>query len=293
MAITAALVKELRERTQAGMMECKKALVETNGDIDAAAEYMRKAGLAKADKKSGRTAAEGQIVIKTSADSKVAVIIEINCETDFVTKGDDFQKFAADVAETAIANQPDNIDALLSQSLASGSTVADAAKALIAKIGENINVRRYEKMAAANGVVGSYLHGARIGVITELDSDNVGLAKDLSMHIAASKPVCVNSDGVSADLISKEKEIYTAQAAESGKPAEIVEKMVTGRIAKFLKEITLVGQPYVKDPDTTVEKLLKQNNANVLGFHRFEVGEGIEKKQENFAEEVMAQVKGS
>jgi len=293
MAITAALVKELRERTQAGMMECKKALVETNGDIDAAAEYMRKAGLAKADKKSGRTAAEGLIVIKASADNKIAVIIEINCETDFVTKGDDFLNFTTEVAEMAIANQPDNIDALLSQNLASGSTVADAAKALIAKIGENINVRRYQKIASSNGVVGSYLHGARIGVITELDSDNIGLAKDISMHIAASKPVCVSSDEVSQDIINKEKEIYTAQASESGKPAEIVEKMVTGRVAKFLKEITLLGQPYVKDPDTTVEKLLKQNNTNVLGFSRFEVGEGIEKKQENFAEEVMAQVKGS
>ncbi|NOZ53464.1 MAG: elongation factor Ts [Gammaproteobacteria bacterium] len=292
MAITAALVKELRERTQAGMMECKKALVETNGDIDAAVEYMRKAGLAKADKKSGRTAAEGQIVIETSADQKTVVIIEINCETDFVIKSDDFQQFASQIAALAIANQPDNINALLGMTMDSGSTVAEATKSLIAKVGENINVRRYAKITS-NGVLGSYLHGTRIGVITELEGGDIGLAKDIAMHIAATKPVCVSSDEVSDDIINKEKEIYTAQAAESGKPADIVEKMVTGRIAKFLKEITLMGQSYVKDPDITVEKLIKKNKAKVLGFYRFEVGEGIEKKEENFAEEVMAQVKGS
>ncbi|WP_455223114.1 translation elongation factor Ts [Kaarinaea lacus] len=293
MAITAALVKELRERTQAGMMECKKALVETNGDIEAAIEYMRKAGLAKADKKSGRTAAEGAIVSRTSDDGKAAVIVEINCETDFVTKGDDFQNFASEVADLAIKNLPDDIDGLLNLKVSSGDTVADATKALIAKIGENISVRRYVKAQTDSGVIGTYLHGSRIGVVTTLKGGNEELAKDIAMHVAASKPVCVSSEQVPQDVIEKEKEIYSAQAAESGKPADIIEKMVMGRINKFLKEITLLGQPFVKDPDMTVEKLLKDANAMVENFYRLEVGEGVEKKEENFADEVMAQVKGS
>jgi len=293
MAITAALVKELRERTQAGMMECKKALVETNGDIDAAIEYMRKAGLAKADKKSGRTAAEGTIVSRTSDDGKAAVIVEVNCETDFVTKGDDFQNFANEVVDLAIKNLPDDLDGLLALKMASGDTVADATKALIAKIGENINVRRYVKAATDSGVIGTYIHGNRIGVVATLSGGNEDLAKDIAMHVAASKPVCVSEKEVPADVIAKEKEIYSAQAAESGKPADIIEKMVMGRISKFLKEVTLLGQPFVKDPDQTVEKLLKAANASVEAFHRLEVGEGIEKKTENFADEVMSQVKGS
>ncbi len=293
MAITAALVKELRERTQAGMMECKKALVETNGDIEAAVEHMRKAGLAKADKKSGRTAAEGTVVCKASDDGKAAILVEVNCETDFVTKGEDFQNFANEVAELAIKNLPDNIDGLLALKMASGDTVADATKALIAKIGENINVRRYSKTVTDGGIIGSYLHGTRIGVLTSIKGGDEGLAKDIAMHIAASKPICVSSDEVPAEVIEKEKEIYTAQAAESGKPADIIEKMVMGRINKFLKEITLTGQPFVKDPDQTVEKLLKAANATVESFFRLEVGEGIEKKQENFADEVMSQVKGN
>ena len=293
MAITAALVKELRERTQAGMMECKKALVETNGDIDAAIEYMRKAGLAKADKKSGRTAAEGTIVSRTSNDGKASVIVEVNCETDFVTKGDDFQNFANEVADLAIQNLPDDIDGLLNLKMASGDTVAEATKALIAKIGENINVRRYMKAVTDSGVIGTYLHGSRIGVVATLNGGDAALAKDIAMHVAASKPVCVSADDVPQDVIDKEKDIYSAQAAESGKPADIVEKMVMGRINKFLKEITLLGQPFVKDPDVTVEKLLKDASAVVESFYRMEVGEGIEKKEENFADEVMAQVKGN
>lgn len=293
MAITAALVKELRERTQAGMMECKKALVETNGDIEAAIEYMRKAGLAKADKKSGRTAAEGAIVSRTTDDGKAAVVVEINCETDFVTKGDDFQKFTNEVADLAIKNLPDDLNGLLNLKMASGETVADATKALIAKIGENITVRRYVKAVTDKGVIGTYLHGSRIGVVAQLSGGTEELAKEIAMHVAASKPVCVSSEQVPQDVIEKEKEIYSAQAAESGKPAEIIEKMVLGRINKFLKEITLLGQPFVKDPDVTVEKLLKDANAMVEAFYRLEVGEGIEKKEENFADEVMAQVKGS
>ena len=293
MAITAALVKELRERTQAGMMECKKALVETNGDIDAAIEYMRKAGLAKADKKSGRTAAEGTIVSRTSDDGKAAILVEVNCETDFVTKGDDFQNFANEVGDLAIKNLPDDLDSLLNLKMASGDTVAEATKALIAKIGENINVRRYVKAETDSGVIGTYLHGSRIGVVATLNGGDADLAKDIAMHVAASKPACVSADDVAADVIEKEKEIYTAQAAESGKPADIIEKMVMGRVNKFLKEITLLGQPFVKDPDMTVEKLLKNADAMVEAFHRLEVGEGIEKKEENFADEVMSQVKGS
>jgi elongation factor Ts len=292
MAITAALVKELRERTGAGMMECKKALVETDGDIDVAIEHMRKTGLAKADKKAGRTAAEGLVVFKCSDDGKKAAMVEVNCETDFVTKGDDFINFANAVAQAALEGEPADIDALLALPLEGGDSVADTTKALIAKIGENMNVRRFVTKTT-DGVLGAYLHGGRIGVMVELQGGDAALAKDIAMHIAASKPACVSEADVPAELIEKEKEIFAAQAAESGKPAEIIEKMVGGRIKKFLKEVTLLGQPFVKDPDQTVEQLLKAAGATVVGFDRLEVGEGIEKKVENFAEEVMAQAQGS
>lgn len=292
MAITAALVKELRERTGAGMMECKKALVETDGDIDVAIEHMRKTGLAKADKKAGRTAAEGLVVFKSSADGKKAALVEVNCETDFVTKGDDFINFANAVAEAVLESEPADIDALLALPLQGGDSIADTTKALIAKIGENMNVRRFVTKST-DGVLGAYLHGGRIGVMVELQGGDEALAKDIAMHIAASKPACVSEADVPAELIEKEKEIFSAQAAESGKPAEIIEKMVDGRIKKFLKEVTLLGQPFVKDPDQTVEQLLKAAGATVVGFDRLEVGEGIEKKVENFAEEVMAQAQGN
>jgi elongation factor Ts len=292
MAITASLVKELRDRTSAGMMECKKALVETNGDIEAAVEYLRKTGLAKADKKADRTAAEGLIVVETSADAKSAAMVEVNCETDFVAKDDNFKSFAKEVASIVLNNKPADIEALMAATMKSGDSVQDALKGLIAKIGENMSVRRFSLLESKTGTLNHYLHGSRIGVLVEVDGGSDELAKDLAMHIAASKPVCISAEQVSPELIDKEKEIFTAQAAESGKPADIVEKMVTGRINKFLKEITLLGQPFVKDPDTTVEKLLKNNSAKVAAFTRFEVGEGIEKKQENFADEVMAQVKG-
>ena len=292
MAITAALVKELRERTGAGMMECKKALVETNGDIDAAIEQMRKAGLAKADKKAGRTAAEGLVAIKTSSDGKQAAIVEVNSETDFVAKGDDFINFADAIAARVLSSKPADLDALMAMPLEEGgASVEDARKALIAKLGENMSVRRFE-LVDTNGVAASYMHGSRIGVLVELEGGDDALGRDLAMHIAASRPVCVDESEVSAELIEKEKEIFSAQAAESGKPADIITKMVDGRIKKFLQEITLVGQPFVKDPDQTVEKLLKAAGAKVIRFIRFEVGEGIEKKTENFADEVMAQVKG-
>ncbi len=292
MAITASLVKELRERTGAGMMECKKALVETDGDIEGAIDLMRKSGAAKADKKSGRTAAEGLIVFKSSADNKNAVMVEINCETDFVTKGDDFLNFSSAVAQIALDQKPADIDALLALSYEGGESIADATKTLIAKVGENMNVRRFSSRTT-DGVLGYYSHGGRIGVLVELQGGDETLAKDIAMHVAASNPNCVSEDDVSAELIEKEKEIFSAQAAESGKPPEIVEKMVGGRINKFLKEITLLNQPFVKDPDQTVEQLVKAAGATVVGFDRLEVGEGIEKKVENFAEEVMAQAQGS
>jgi len=270
MAITAALVKELRERTGAGMMECKKALVETNGDIEGAIELMRKTGLAKADKKAGRIAAEGLIVFKASDDGKRAVMVEVNCETDFVTKGDDFVNFANRVAETALKEQPADIDALLATPIDGGDSVADTTKALIAKIGENTNVRRFVSRST-DGVLGCYLHGGRIGVMVELQGGDEALARDIAMHVAASNPACVSEADVPAELIEKEKEIFK----------------------KYLKEVTLLGQPFVKDPDQTVEQLVKNAGATVVGFERLEVGEGIEKKTENFAEEVMAQARGN
>lgn len=292
MEITAALVKELRERTGAGMMECKKALVEMKGDIDAAAEHMRKTGMAKADKKAGRAAAEGLVIIKTSADQKTAAIVEVNCETDFVAKDENFRNFVDAIADKVLAAKPADLDALLAMPLEGGLSVEDSRKALIARIGENMNVRRFT-LVNAKGKVSSYMHGTRIGVVVDLEGGSDELGKDIAMHIAASKPICVDESGVSQDLIAKEKEIYTAQAQESGKPADIIEKMVMGRVQKYLKEVTLLGQPFVKDQDQTVDKLLKGAKAKVVSFVRYEVGEGLEKKSENFAEEVMAQVKGS
>ncbi len=290
MAITAAMVKELRERTSAGMMECKKALVETDGDMEAAADILRKAGAAKADKKAGRVAAEGVITIV--GDNNTMVILEVNCETDFAAKNEDFLAYADAVAKRVLSDRPADVDALNALPLNDGgASVADSLKELIAKVGENMSVRRFELVEGDN--LGNYLHkvgpSARIGVVATLEGGDEALAKDIAMHVAASKPQFIDSDGVDPAVLEKEKTILTEQAAESGKPAEIVEKMVMGRVNKFLKEITLVGQPFVKDPDTTVEKLLKANNAKVVGFTRFELGEGIEKKEENFAEEVMAQ----
>lgn len=292
MAITAALVKELRERTGAGMMECKKTLVETDGDIEAAIELMRKAGMAKADKKADRVAAEGTIAMARSEDGKKAVLVEVNCETDFVAKGDEFTAFAAKVAAAALSSGAATAEALAETAIDGGASVEETRKALIAKIGENITVRRVSLVESA-GVVGAYLHGTRIGVLAAVEGGDEELARDIAMHVAASKPECVSDEQVPAELIEKEKEIFAAQAAESGKPPEIIEKMVTGRIAKFLKEITLVGQPFVKDPDQTVGKLISSKGATVTGFTRLEVGEGIEKKEEDFVAEVMAQAKGA
>jgi elongation factor Ts len=290
MNITAAMVKELRERTASGMMECKKALVEADGDMELAIENMRKAGLAKADKKSGRIAAEGLIGAKVSADGKVAVMVDINCETDFVAKADDFVGFVNDVTSVLVDSDISTEEQLLAAPLASGQTVDEVRRGLIVKLGENIAIRRFEKYASSTGGNACYLHGSKIGVLVELADNAPDLGKDIAMHVAAFKPVCVNESEVSAADIEKEKEIFSAQAAESGKPADIIEKMIGGRIKKFLAEVTLVGQAFVKDDKVTVGQLVKAKNTQVVRFTRFEVGEGIEKKQENFAEEVMAQV---
>ncbi|SRR5690606_35989551 len=292
MAISAALVKELRDRTGSGMMECKNALTETNGDIEAAIELMRKRGLAKADKKAGRTAAEGLIVVALSDDGRQGAMVEVNCETDFVAGGDDFRDFAQAVGQKVLEADPADLDALNALDLG-GKSVNDTRLELVAKIGENIQVRRFTRFQTDAGRITSYLHGARIGVMVELEGGSDELGKDIAMHVAASRPICVEEKDVPAEVVEKEREILIAQAEESGKPREIVEKMVQGRISKFLAEMTLVGQPFVKDPDQTVGKLLKGAGAKVTRFARFEVGEGIEKKQENFADEVMAQVRGS
>ncbi len=292
MNITADSVKQLRERTGAGMMECKKALVEANGDLESAAEIMRKSGLAKADKKAARVAAEGRIVYAGSSDGHVGVLVEVNCETDFVARETDFVAFADAVAAAALASGAESVDAVLAATGADGVPLEERRRALIAKIGENITVRRLQRVTSA-GVLGSYLHGTRIGAIVALDGGDVTLARDLAMHVAAINPQFVDSSQVPAEQLAKEREILVAQASGEGKPAAIVEKMVDGRIRKFLAEITLVGQPFVKDPDTSVEKLLKAATASVKAFARLEVGAGIEKKQDNFAEEVMATVKSS
>ncbi len=295
MAITAAQVKELRERTGAGMMECKKALVETGGDIEAAIEAMRKSGQAKAAKKAGRTAAEGVVVIRLSDDGRRAAMAEVNCETDFVAKDDNFTSFAEAVAERVLNSDLADVEALLAAPLHEGeaTSVNDAREALVAKLGENMTVRRFVRMAAGEGHIYSYRHGVRIGVLVEMAGGDEVLGRDIAMHIAASRPEYVSADQVPEAVLAKEREIFTAQARDSGKPDNIIEKMVGGRLRKFLGEITLLGQPFVKDPDQSVEKLLKKASAQVLQFQRYEVGEGIEKRVENFAEEVMAQAAGA
>ena len=294
MAISAAQVKELRQRTGCGMMECKNALVENDGDMDAAAEALRKAGLAKADKKAGRVAAEGVIAMEVSDDATQAVMVEVNSETDFVAKKDEFRSFAQAVARRVMSDAPGDLDGLLAMPLGDGgASVEEARRGLVATIGENINVRRFVRREAGAGRLSSYLHGSRIGVLVEVEGGEPELAKDIAMHIAASRPVCVDESGVPQSMLDKEREIFVAQAQASGKPAEIIDKMVNGRIRKFLAEVTLLGQPFVKDPDQTVSQLLKSAGATVHGFDRLELGEGVERKTENFADEVMAQVHGS
>ncbi len=292
MNITAEAVKQLRDRTGAGFMECKKALVETKGDLDAAAELMRMQGLAKADKKSARVAAEGVIVIEKAPDGPVAAMVEVNCETDFVAREQDFRAFAQEVASRALAVRPQSLEALLEARLASGETVDERRRALIARIGENIGVRRFAVLTA-RGQLGAYVHGTRIGALVAIDGGDETLAHDLAMHVAASSPRYVTATDVPAEVVAKEREILTEQARGEGKPPEIVAKMVEGRLRKSLGEITLAGQAFVKDPDISVEKLLKAARASVAAFDRFEVGAGIEKRQGDFVAEVMAQVQGS
>jgi elongation factor Ts len=292
MNITADAVKQLRERTGAGMMECKRALVETKGDLDAAAELMRKQGLAKADKKAARVAAEGVVVVEKSADGRVAAMVEINCETDFVAREQDFRSFAQAVAAKALTGQPASLKALLQTKLDSGESVEERRRALVAKIGENIGVRRFVVLSSADHL-GAYVHGTRIGALVVLKGGDATLAHDLAMHVAASNPKHLSTADVPAEVVAKEREILTEQARGEGKPPEIVAKMVEGRLRKSLSEITLTGQPFVKDPDITIEKLLKSAKAEVTAFERFEVGAGIEKKQDDFVAEVMAQVKGA
>ena len=293
MAITAALVKELRERTGSGMMECKKALVESNGDIDVAIETMRKAGLAKADKKSDRVAAEGVIAIETSADGKNAVMLEVNSETDFVAKADDFINFVAHVGKVVLDKSPADVDAMMALPFDGGESIDTARQALIAKIGENIQIRRFSMMSVEDGVIGSYRHGDRIGSMVTISGCDMTLAKDIAMHVAASRPQAISGADLPSDLLDKERDIVATQARDSGKPEAIIEKMVEGRMKKFVNEISLLGQSFVKDPDVTVEKLVANAGATVSEFAFFEVGEGIEKKEDNFAEEVMAQARGN
>ncbi len=292
MSVTAEAVKQLRERTGAGMMECKKALVETNGDLDAAAELMRKQGLAKADKKAARVAAEGVVALEKSADGKSAAMVEVNCETDFVAREADFQGFSADVAKVALTAGAADVDALIANKLASGETIDERRRALIAKIGENITVRRHATMSST-GFLGAYRHGTRICALVAIEGGDAALAHDLAMHVAASNPEFLSAADVPADLVAKEREIETEKALAEGKPADIVAKMVEGRIRKTLNEKALLGQPFVKDPDQTIEKLLKAAKAEIKAYQRFEVGAGIEKKQDDFVGEVMAQVKAS
>ena len=296
MSVTAEAVKALRERTGAGMMECKKALVESNGDLEAAAEAMRKSGLAKADKKAGRVAAEGVVVIERSADGLSAALVEINSETDFVARQPDFQGFAHDVAKLALAAKPADLEALLAAKLASGKTVEETRRELIARIGENIGVRRFEIVSGA-APLATYLHGTRIGTVVVIEGGDATLGHDLAMHVAAINPQYLSADDVPAEQVEKEREIVVAQAAAdpklAGKPKDVLVKASEGKLRKFLGEITLLGQPFVKDDKQTVAQVLKGANAKVLRFVRFEVGAGIEKKQENFAAEVMAQVRGA
>ena len=292
MTITADTVKQLRERTSAGMMECKRALVETNGDLDAAAELMRKQGLAKADKKAARVAAEGILALEKSADGRSAAMVEVNCETDFVAREPEFQGFCADVAKVALASRPASVEALAAAALPAGGSVDERRRALIAKIGENISVRRIAMLESADHL-GAYRHGIRIGALVAITGGDGALAHDLAMHVAATNPAFLSVDDVPAEVVAKEREIETAKALAEGKPADIVAKMVEGRIRKTLNEKVLLGQPFVKDPDQTIEKLLKAAKAEVKSFQRFEVGDGIEKKQDDFVGEVMAQVKAS
>jgi len=288
MEITASMVKELRERSGAGMMECKKALTENGGNTDAAIEWLRKQGLAKADKKASRIAAEGRIVL--AQEGGKAVLVEVNSETDFVAKDQNFLKFSDEVAKTALASGARDVEELKQAKTSYGPTVEEARQWLVAKVGENVQVRRLVRIDGGNGVA-AYVHGGRIGVLVETKGGNDDLGRGLAMHVAAMNPPFISPDHVPAEIVAKEKEIALAQMTDKdrAKPAEIQEKMIGGKIRKTLAEMSLTGQAYVLDTDSTVADVLKKQGAEVLGFHRIAVGEGIEKKQEDFAGEVMKQ----
>ena len=286
MQISAQQVKELRERSGAGMMECKKALVANEGDIDAAMEWLRKQGLAKADKKAGRVAAEGRIVSAQSGHT--AVLVEINCETDFVAKDENFLKFSDNVAKVALESGAADVEALKVAAYPGGDSVEDTAKGLVAKIGENIQVRRMARVEA-DGIIGSYIHGGRIGVLVAIKGGSEELAKGIAMHVAAMNPTYVTPDDVPADVVEKEREIALAQVKDSGKPAEIIEKMISGKLRKAFAEVSLTGQAYVMDTGSTVGEVLKKDGAEILAVARLAVGEGIEKAEDDFAAEVMKQ----
>ena len=290
--ITAQMVKELREMTGLGMMECKKALTETSGDMKAAEDLLRIKSGAEASNAAGRIAAEGMVTAYIASDGVGGALVEVNCETDFVARNEDFINFARNLAQLLATESVADTEAFANIKLPNGESVDEFRKALVMKLGENISVRRFARHQAqgTEGHLASYLHGAKIGVMVDYTGGDDTLGKDLAMHIAASKPICVSSEEVSPELLAREREIYTAQAAESGKPADIVARMVDGRIAKYLAEVTLLGQPFVKNPDQTVQQLLAAKSAKVNAFTLFVVGEGIEKKTGDFASEVMAQV---
>ena len=287
--ITAGMVKELRDLTGLGMMECKKALTESDGDLKAAEDLLRIKSGAKASKAAGRLAAEGMIGVYTSTDSRSGAMVEVNCETDFVARNEDFINFAKNLAQIVTTQNLTDTDSLVTATLENGENVEEFRKALVMKLGENISIRRSIRYQT-QGRLATYLHGTRIGVMIDYTGGDESLGKDLAMHIAASKPICVSKEQVSSELLARERLIYTAQAVESGKPVDIVAKMVEGRVTKYLAEVTLLGQPFVKDPDQTVEKLLIAKSTKVNGFTMFMVGEGMEKKSCDFAAEVMAQV---
>ncbi len=289
--ISAKMVKELRDRTGAGMMECKKALTNSSGDMDKAVEEMRKAGQAKADKKSSRITAEGVIALSISENNQTANMIEINCETDFVAKDENFLEFVKKISEVSLQNFKGSLEDFLNSLHSSGKTVEEVRLELVSKVGENVKIRRIQAVNSNNSYIGHYMHGTKIGVAVILEKENSELAKDVCMHIAAMKPIALSANDISKEDLNNEREIYLAQAKDSGKPEEIIQKMVDGKIKKFISEVTLVDQKFVKDNEITIGQLLEKNNNKILSFYRFEVGEGIEKKDENFADEVMAQIK--
>jgi len=288
MAISAGLVKELRDRTAAGMMDCKKALTETDGDIERAVELLRQIGAASAERKAGRIAAEGVIDQLVDEEGRRGVVVEVNCETDFVAKDESFRQFVRAVAESVLEYDPDNLESLSQMTLGDG-TIETARQKLIGQVGENVSIRRFERIIEENGLIAGYLHGTRIGVLVSVEGQKTGLARDVAMHVAASKPLCVSEDQMPADVLEREKSIFLAQARDSGKPDDIIQRMVDGKIKKYLNENTLLGQVYVKDPDISVGQLLDTAKVRVNQMARFEVGEGLEKRQTDFVSEVMAQ----